>query len=454
MNRPFSLLVSFLLFACNPDPELAEVATEVDTVPFTLSCEVGVSDWQVVLPPSSNSWEYTLANESVISGIVVSSDAEGAFYRSLIIAEEEGSKTLELLLDQTDTALNYPRGSRVLIDLSALSFKRKQTQIQVGVYSESFGNEALAPIPSVELTQKLLRCGSVEPEPIEIDDFSSLEDLWPNTLVKLNTVMFRQAEVGVPFVSSPQEEGARTIENCQGQELNVRYTGYEDFALELIPEGSGSILGLSVNGDSAGVQVAHWGDIDLSNERCSPPSTDDAALFISEIADPDNEAKARFIELYNNEPYALSLAGWSLLRYTNDSVEVSHALDLSSLTVEAQSTLVIAADAAIFESVYGFAPHLEATSNSAANSNGDDTMALINPSGELVDIFGVIGVDGSGTAHEFEDGRALRKPSVKRGNSVFEPSEWVITNDSGGEGTLKEPATAPDDFSPNTHLIE
>ena len=78
----------------------------------------------------------------------------------MIIAEEEGSKTLELLLDQTDTALNYPRGSRVLIDLSALSFKRKQTQIQVGVYSESFGNEALAPIPSVELTQKLLRCGS------------------------------------------------------------------------------------------------------------------------------------------------------------------------------------------------------------------------------------------------------------------------------------------------------
>ena len=73
---------------------MAEVATEVGTVPFTLSCEVGVSDWQAVLPPSSNSWEYTLANESVISGIVVSSDAEGAFYRSLIIAEEEVSKTL------------------------------------------------------------------------------------------------------------------------------------------------------------------------------------------------------------------------------------------------------------------------------------------------------------------------------------------------------------------------
>ena len=136
------------------------------------------------------------------------------------------------------------------------------------------------------------------------------------------------------------------------------------------------------------------------------------------------------------------------------SAYIVYALDLSSLTVEAQSTLVIAADAAIFESVYGFAPHLEATSNSAANSNGDDIMVLVNPSGELVDIFGVIGVDGTGTAHEFEDGRALHKPTVKRGNGVFEPSEWIIKNDTGGEGTLKEPAMAPDDFSPNAHLIE
>lgn len=135
-------------------------------------------------------------------------------------------------------------------------------------------------------------------------------------------------------------------------------------------------------------------------------------------------------------------------------MEVSHALDLSSLTIEAKSTLVIAADALIFEAVYRFAPNLEAKSNSAANSNGDDNMALINPSGVLVDIFGVIGVDGTATAHEFEDGRALRKPFVKRGNSVFEPSEWIITNDTGGEGTIKQPAIAPDDFSPNEHLVE
>jgi hypothetical protein len=454
MNRSFIFLFSVLLFSCKPDPELSVVTNELQAKPFKLSCEVAISDWQDVLPPSSMSWEYTLANQLVISGIVVSSDSEGAFYRSLIIAEEKGYRTLELLIDQADTALNYPRGSRVLINLSALSFKRRQTQIQVGVYSESFGNEALAPIPLVEITQKLLRCGSIEPIPIVIDDFSSLETLWPNTLVKLNEVMFRQTEVGVPLVSSAKEPGLRIIENCQGQELNLLYSGYEDFASEVIPQGSGSIIGLTVNANSGGIQVAHWGDIDLKNQRCTPASTDDAALFISEIADPDNESKARFIELYNNESYAFSLSGWSLLRYTNDSVEVSHVLDLSSLTIEAKSTLVIAADVLIFEALYGFSPHLEAKSNSAANSNGDDNMVLVNPSGELVDIFGVIGVDGTGTAHEFEDGRALRKPFVKRGNSVFEPSEWIITNDTGGEGTIKQTAIAPDDFSPNEHLVE
>ena len=46
--------------------------------------------------------------------------------------------------------------------------------------------------------------------------------------------------------------------------------------------------------------------------------------------------------------------------------------------------------------------HLE---NSAANSNGDDNIALVDPFGNLIDLFGVIGEDGSGTSHEFEDGR-------------------------------------------------
>lgn len=454
MYRSIYFFLCVFLVSCKPEPESLEFSAALDGPTLSLNCDALISDWQVALPPGSSSWEYTMASPLIISGVVISSDAEGAFYKSLIITEENGSRTLELLVDQSNTSLNYPRGSRIVLDLSSLTVKRKESQIQIGVYTEAFGNPSIAAISPVELAQKLLLCGSVELQPIEINDLSRVEDLWPNTLIKLNDVMFSRSVVGAAFASSPEEDGVRVIENCEGQELQVHYTGYEDFAATLIPSGLGSIVGLSAKEPSRGIHLAHWADMVLEEEPCALASTDEAAVFISEIADPDNNAGARFIELYNNEPHAVSLEGWTLLRYTNDAVEVSHVLELESLVIQAGAALVIAADAAVFKAVYGFSAALEAKSNSAANSNGDDTMVLVNPSGSIVDIFGVIGVDGTATAHEFEDGRALRKPTVAHGSIVFEPSEWVITNDTGEAGTIKQPANAPDDYTPGHHSIE
>jgi len=99
-------------------------------------------------------------------------------------------------------------------------------------------------------------------------------------------------------------------------------------------------------------------------------------------------------------------------------------------------------------------PDAVGSSSSAANSNGDDTMLLINPAGQVIDIFGVIGEDGTGTNHEFEDGRALRNSSVNKGNPIFDFSEWAVSNDSGDAGTIKAPKIAPDDFTPGQHHLE
>ena len=42
------------------------------------------------------------------------------------------------------------------------------------------------------------------------------------------------------------------------------------------------------------------------------------------------------------------------------------------------------------------------------DSNGDDNIAIIDGSSDIIDLFGVSGEDGSNTCHEFEDGVALR----------------------------------------------
>jgi len=100
--------------------------------------------------------------------------------------------------------------------------------------------------------------------------------------------------------------------------------------------------------------------------------------------------------------------------------------------------------------IYGFLPDVVAGSNSPADSNGDDNLQLIDPFGSIIDAFGEVGVDGSGTAHEFEDGKAVRRSGITKGNSQYTATEWEIYNDSGGAGTINLPQIAPQDFSPGT----
>ncbi|WP_345968633.1 lamin tail domain-containing protein [Arenibacter algicola] len=171
-------------------------------------------------------------------------------------------------------------------------------------------------------------------------------------------------------------------------------------------------------------------------------------IFISELADPDNNVGARFVELYNSDSEPLDLKGWTLRRYTNDNTEISSTIDLSGFVIEGNSTFVISPNASEFEKVYGFPPSHSVSINSPADSNGDDNLELVDPFGTVIDIFGVIGEDGSGTNHEFEDGRAIRNGDVSEANPIYTPSEWTIYNDTGEAGTINEPQNAPDNFNP------
>jgi len=193
-------------------------------------------------------------------------------------------------------------------------------------------------------------------------------------------------------------------------------------------------------------------DIVFNNDRCQDIVTEFTSnqLFFSELADPDNNSGARFIELYNASSVPLSLNGWTIRRYTNANTEVSATLDLSELTIGAQSTLVISPNADEFERIYGFSPDLGVGTNSPADSNGDDNLILVDPFGTIIDIFGVIGEDGSGTNHEFEDGRAVRNTEISEANPIYTFSEWTIFNDSGANGTTNRPQNAPEDFSPGS----
>ncbi|MBT8302202.1 MAG: lamin tail domain-containing protein, partial [Maribacter sp.] len=281
-------------------------------------------------------------------------------------------------------------------------------------------------------------------------DLSSFTDTMVNTLVAVHDVEVIEDELGLSFAEI-KEETARTLVDCNDNEIVLLNSGYSDFQSKLLPEGNGTVVGVLLkNNQDFHIVIRDLDDMDLKNERCEDLIDEftSKAIFFSELADPNNDSGARFVELYNADPEAFSLKGWSLRRYTNDNSELSSTIELSGYTIDSEGTLVISPNAAAFEAVYGFVPDLSVGSNSPADSNGDDNLQLVDPFGAVIDAFGIVGEDGSGTNHEFEDGKAVRNREIVQANSSYTFSEWVIFNDTGAAGTNNLPQNAPEDFTP------
>jgi len=181
-------------------------------------------------------------------------------------------------------------------------------------------------------------------------------------------------------------------------------------------------------------------------------------VFITELADPNNDAGLRYIELYNAGTSAVDFtegSGWRIDKYTNASTTVSQTLSLTG-TIPASGYYIIATgvEDSDFLVAYGIeADQFDGADNNVAGSNGDDNLELYDGAGTLIDQFGVPGTDGTNTNHEFEDGRAERKATVTTGNATWDVSEWNIDNDGTafpGNGTQDAPA----DFDPSSWIGE
>lgn len=179
----------------------------------------------------------------------------------------------------------------------------------------------------------------------------------------------------------------------------------------------------------------HWTEVtdaaayqvQVATDTNFTPGAAGGGLFISEVADPADNANARFVELYNasGEAIDFSTATWTLCRQANGSTWGSVQL---TGTLAADATYVVAYNQATYESVYGDTADLYAA---IVSGNGDDGYFLYSggdySSGTLVDACGVVDQDGSGFAWEYTDSQAVRDSAVTFSTSTWTSSEWTIT---------------------------
>lgn len=394
-----------------------------------------------------------IQEDLVIEGYINSSDSTGNFFGVLYFQNNPDNPTdaLFIEIDVRDSHLFYELGDKVLIKLKGLYLGYTRGNYKLGGVFTSFGSTSVGRLPYNAVFQHvLISCDSKNSITPILTSIPELKEEMINTLIRFENMEFSLEELGKPYAEK-EEETERVLLDCDDNELIMLNSGYSDFRADLIPVLGGSITGvLTKEGEDYKLIVRDLSDIDFTQDKCEDLIDEFTSnqLFFSELADPENNVGARFMELYNSSTEPLSLKGWQILRYTNANTEVSSSIDLSGYTIDGESTLVISPNAEIFEQVYGFSPDIAVGTNSPADSNGDDNLQLVDPFGIVIDVFGIPGEDGSGTNHEFEDGKAIRRPEVNEGASEFQFSQWEIYNDTGEAGTLNQPQLAPDDFTP------
>lgn len=157
----------------------------------------------------------------------------------------------------------------------------------------------------------------------------------------------------------------------------------------------------------------------------SPP-----VLFISEVADPEDNANAKFVELFNagSSTIVFSSENWYLSRQANGSSSSWADAQITTGSIAPGESYIISYSSSTFNSSYGFDSDMN--QGTVVSGNGNDGYFLYyggdHTTGTLVDAYGVINEDGSGKAWEYTDAKAVRLRSVSSPNPTWTASEWHI----------------------------
>lgn len=210
--------------------------------------------------------------------------------------------------------------------------------------------------------------------------------------------------------------------SANGDSQTIAVTVFDDAESETSEDAIFILENLVTGGDAA------IGGNEAFSITIVDDDTDIPGLYISEIADPSDNFDARFVEIHNPTASEVDLdaGSWTLIVYFNANTSGAE-IPLTGM-IPAGGIYVVAKDGVVYTESYPTAPSPNLI-DSTINFNGDDNLELRFGggalSGTLVDVYGMPGTDGTGTAYEYTDSQVTRNVAVP--NPVFTLSEWVIT---------------------------
>ncbi len=187
---------------------------------------------------------------------VTMDDKSGNIYRNAYVQDETGAINLRLQapggIYQGDSVRIYLRGT------------------EVGPYQQ------MMQIDNVNVDKNIVKLATgkhIEPTTMRIPDIDTHQQ---GRLVKLENVQFDVNDVGLPFADSENLQALnRMLEDCQGNRIIVRTSGYANFADELVPELNGTVIAvISQYRSDFQLLIRNINELEMNNPRCEDDDHD------------------------------------------------------------------------------------------------------------------------------------------------------------------------------------
>lgn len=224
-----------LFCTCNPELDVAPYPTYDGKANMTIAELVALHTIT-----ATNSYD-TIPAGTIISGIVTTSDEHGNCYKFINIEDETGG--IQIKIDNKALFNKYKVGQRVFVKCDGLVIGDYYKLPQLGLW----GNDGMQPIPSNKVGNHIF-CdsipGSFEPT-ITMTTIPKADDIptsWYNRLVKIENCTFMDG--GLSTFSSPTSATSHEVELADGTKITMRTSNYADFCNEMLPTGTGSLVGI------------------------------------------------------------------------------------------------------------------------------------------------------------------------------------------------------------------
>lgn len=394
------------LTACQDDFDTPEIPAPVATIEANTTInEVKTRYWN----DATNYIDTIRLNDAgehvVIAGRVISSDAAGNIYKSLVIQDETGA--LAMSINANSMYNKYRMGQEVVVDLTDMYIGKYNGLQQLG-FPEEYQDTYEATFMPYEFFEMHAQLNG-NPEPAKIDTLlvNSYSDLstspeglrkWQSQLVRFNNCHFEQGGQ-TTFTDGHKTTSNRTLILADGNSIIVRTSGYSTFWGDVLPAGNGDVVGILSYFGTSGWQLllnGRNGCMNFGNPTVGPGAEDNPYTVTEaiEVEKAGTSAKG-WVTGYIVGAVAPGVQSVT----SNDDIEFKADPDMDN-------TLVIAAtpDCKNFEECLVFELPQDSKLRQFGNlpDNPGNYGKQIWISGNLAKFLGTYGITGNrGTASEF-----------------------------------------------------